>query len=1750
MSLPSATESAMASRVGSETPTSSILSTSEVGPGHESKSAPVFLPVGAAVSAKYRGAFCEAEIESITQDYRIRVQLKQKKGFATVDKSNVVSGTIEPNSEVSVLIKSGEFASGHPQLATILKVTDLSVYSVVFDDGDRRSLKRTQLVMKGERHFKESETLDRLPLTNPEQFKQPVIDPNRRYQSSQEDEDEREESERRRKHLKDVAQEENSQDEEEGTTVAGTNSQIDEEPTTSSGRKGKRTPVGSRRKSSTSTVPADTKTPIDEGDNWRGVDSNLHSYLGEVVMIDMPISSKNDSSLLSTSTGDTSMASTGGTRRRYTPGLVVLPSSQPSIDLKAGSGSSSVLLVKSFRENRFYAVPKNCLTLLNRSKAVELAKRNPSLRVPFEKALLWIDRRELPHIWNTDIETLLGPNWNSDSTSDEDSREHPKSRGNQKKKKMTHSVRKRRQRSESSSFVSDRTSTDGSSSDSEESEPDSAASKAEENAPRVLTKRKVQARSKSAKRPRRQRKDFSPSSLSSASQATESGDGNSVEEDDNTSGDVEDESSDSSDTGSKKFFEQRDIWIANLYNIMDQRRTPINKAPSIANKDLDLYKLFRKVHRLGGFHRVSTQMKWPAVYSEMDLPPCFSAGPKSLQTAYKKYLLPIEEMERKLGTNLHEVRFTHRKSKAVSNTSPAEKKPSIPKVNTSGEGKPPTAKEEDVQSKTIQRRMSGAKDEKVAKVAESKTKTSTNTSPAASKPGASTTGKKVEKKEKKSLLLEPTSKNRSLRPFAELVNKAPSDIVTLSSSSRLPNEGGRRSSTGGVFEESPSARSSPSRPTFDDEVYRSLHTLQGSKSWLAVGGCGTTKTPYPVGSVVSVLFKGRPYSAKILSYDYGQSFHRKSKQSTPNPQESSELTSSKHKTGQEKCRYLVHYIGWNSRHNEIIDGSRILCLLDGVRRSPSCSNLNLSGQGTTSNNEKSVSDVAESEPGGEKHSKNKKSSLNLQKFRSKNPLSSSSSLQPPKEPQKNRMSGPTKHSDNESTNNKKPFSSITPDAPTKSSTPVRRPIISSLADQQSTKKRKIQAEHALSSSNVEHAHSSLRSPGKSSGSIIDAATSLTQSPKTLKKILKRDPVGVKPPQPTATLVATSTPVKTSTLSHWEAVSSSEDEEPVGNKEKYPPSSTLVSSSSSHMAKKTRVGSSSPKTVKSGTPTSLSSAVKASSKESSVTTSGKVSSLPKLPTPTSRRIQSTLKKLTPKPEGSTSEEETPESKKRPVQTQRQVPKSTLKKEETAPAKKDKEESIVTKKSLKKLLPKKDDSKKSQDSSTSASSVSTDEDNEGTVSEESLSEDSGSELPSATRDILPRLTRSQHKLILGDNPPGAKLLTATANPSSQPSTSAPSTPPDPGNEAGVKPEEEKVKPDEEKPEKPQVDKKKDTPPSRKKRIVEEPEKPKSPVKTEEEPIRMASPALSIDSDKTEPMQDVRSSNSDNVPNDPPSPKLTPTSSPEREEQDQEISMPSESSEQSSEDEAATAGDHNKETSKSPPLIQRRITAGGVQRGRSARGGGRGGGAMKRRKFLAGGTSAGLAAPNVAAVNDDAESVVSSASSGFKVGRKVGRGGRRGGGIGSNQTPRGMSPLGSPTEGRSIRQSVSSIDTPPPQPEIRRFGGPYFPIPDSDSMDLSTYCNALMSRMVQVAKAYKSANDMLRAIDQRIASVTATNNNNVATGDSVFSNTGSRAASPAVGGPNTNIPGVGRGSAIGARRGVGGFRGGLRRRNLSDD
>ncbi|TRY98458.1 hypothetical protein DNTS_017513 [Danionella cerebrum] len=130
---------------------------------------PAYLTVGTDVSAKYRGAFCEAKIKTVKRMVKVKVVLK---GDSTshVVQDDQVKGPLRVGSTVEVKSPEGGLSE-----AVISKLTDASWYTVVFDDGDEKTLRRTSLCLKGERHFAESETLDQLPLTNPEHFGTPVI---------------------------------------------------------------------------------------------------------------------------------------------------------------------------------------------------------------------------------------------------------------------------------------------------------------------------------------------------------------------------------------------------------------------------------------------------------------------------------------------------------------------------------------------------------------------------------------------------------------------------------------------------------------------------------------------------------------------------------------------------------------------------------------------------------------------------------------------------------------------------------------------------------------------------------------------------------------------------------------------------------------------------------------------------------------------------------------------------------------------------------------------------------------------------------------------------------------------------------------------------------------------------------------------------------------------------------------------------------------------------------------------------------------------------------------------------------------------------------------------------------------------------------------------------------------------------------------------------------------------------------------
>ncbi|XP_054653153.1 AT-rich interactive domain-containing protein 4A isoform X2 [Dunckerocampus dactyliophorus] len=130
---------------------------------------PAYLTVGTDVSAKYRGAFCEAKIKTVKRLVKVKVTLKGESASQVVH-DDQVKGPLRVGSTVEVKTNEGLCSE-----AVIGKLTDASLYTVVFDDGDEKTLRRTSLCLKGERHFAESETLDQLPLTNPEHFGTPVI---------------------------------------------------------------------------------------------------------------------------------------------------------------------------------------------------------------------------------------------------------------------------------------------------------------------------------------------------------------------------------------------------------------------------------------------------------------------------------------------------------------------------------------------------------------------------------------------------------------------------------------------------------------------------------------------------------------------------------------------------------------------------------------------------------------------------------------------------------------------------------------------------------------------------------------------------------------------------------------------------------------------------------------------------------------------------------------------------------------------------------------------------------------------------------------------------------------------------------------------------------------------------------------------------------------------------------------------------------------------------------------------------------------------------------------------------------------------------------------------------------------------------------------------------------------------------------------------------------------------------------------
>lgn len=137
---------------------------------------PLCLEIGTEVSAKFKGAFCEAKIASCDKKIRVKVTVKNLPGETRPITSFVTEDlTALPGARLFVGEKTKVIISGKQYDCQITVLKDISDYHVVFNDGDTKDLRRSQMVLKGKRHYHSDRTLDAMPLTNPESFLTPVV---------------------------------------------------------------------------------------------------------------------------------------------------------------------------------------------------------------------------------------------------------------------------------------------------------------------------------------------------------------------------------------------------------------------------------------------------------------------------------------------------------------------------------------------------------------------------------------------------------------------------------------------------------------------------------------------------------------------------------------------------------------------------------------------------------------------------------------------------------------------------------------------------------------------------------------------------------------------------------------------------------------------------------------------------------------------------------------------------------------------------------------------------------------------------------------------------------------------------------------------------------------------------------------------------------------------------------------------------------------------------------------------------------------------------------------------------------------------------------------------------------------------------------------------------------------------------------------------------------------------------------------
>ncbi|KAK7107364.1 AT-rich interactive domain-containing protein 2-like [Littorina saxatilis] len=92
------------------------------------------------------------------------------------------------------------------------------------------------------------------------------------------------------------------------------------------------------------------------------------------------------------------------------------------------------------------------------------------------------------------------------------------------------------------------------------------------------------------------------------------------------------------------YAEDRRSFLQDLQRFHTSRGTPFDRIPQIAGREIDLYRLYRRVIDLGGWQKVNNDLLWEDIQEEFKIPVACTNGAQALKYIYFRYLNIYEKV--------------------------------------------------------------------------------------------------------------------------------------------------------------------------------------------------------------------------------------------------------------------------------------------------------------------------------------------------------------------------------------------------------------------------------------------------------------------------------------------------------------------------------------------------------------------------------------------------------------------------------------------------------------------------------------------------------------------------------------------------------------------------------------------------------------------------------------------------------------------------------------------------------------------------------------------------------------------------------------------------------------------------------------------------------------------------------------------------------------------------------------------------